>query len=89
MLAACLWFHWKVPDGEELLSFAAINDGPLAEGAAEGHDRCIIPTRPENIDRWLSPDPSKFSRSDMRFLMSGRTRFLSIGWCRMGRRMLE
>jgi putative SOS response-associated peptidase YedK len=29
----------------------------LVETAAAGHDRCIIPIKPENIDAWLSPDP--------------------------------
>jgi putative SOS response-associated peptidase YedK len=38
------------------LSFAAITDEPPAEVAAAGHDRCIIPIKPENIDAWLNPD---------------------------------
>jgi len=25
---------------------------------AAGHDRCVIPLRPENLDAWLNPDPS-------------------------------
>ena len=29
--------------------------------AAAGHDRCIIPIRPENIDAWLSPDPGNLA----------------------------
>jgi putative SOS response-associated peptidase YedK len=41
----------------DLLSFAAIKDEPPAEIAAAGHDRCIIPIRPENVDAWLNPDP--------------------------------
>ena len=41
---------------EELLSFAAITDEPPAEVAAAGHDRCIIPIKPENVDVWLNPD---------------------------------
>jgi len=54
MLVACLWSHWR--EGEdELLSFAAITDEPPAEIAAVGHDRCIIPIRPENVDAWLNP----------------------------------
>jgi putative SOS response-associated peptidase YedK len=56
MLVACLWAHWKRGD-QELLSFAAINDEPPAEVAAAGHDRCIIPIKPENVDVWLNPDP--------------------------------
>jgi len=57
MLVACLWSHWQ--EGEEsLLSFAAITDDPPAEVAAAGHDRCVIPIKPENIDRWLDPKQS-------------------------------
>jgi putative SOS response-associated peptidase YedK len=55
MLIACLWSRWEGP-GEELLSFAAITDEPPAEVAAAGHDRCIIPIKPEHIDAWLHPD---------------------------------
>ncbi|MEP6939001.1 MAG: SOS response-associated peptidase family protein [Rudaea sp.] len=54
MLVACLWSHWREGD-DELLSFAAITDEPPAEIVAVGHDRCIIPIRPENVDAWLSP----------------------------------
>ena len=51
---ACLWSHWQ--EGEEsLLSFAAVTDDPPAEIAAAGHDRCIIPIKPGNVDGWLSP----------------------------------
>jgi putative SOS response-associated peptidase YedK len=57
MLVACLWSRWVGANGEELLSFAAITDEPPAEVAAAGHDRCIVPIRPENVDAWLSPDP--------------------------------
>ncbi len=39
-------------------SFAAITDEPPPEIAAAGHDRCIIPIKPENVDAWLNPDPS-------------------------------
>ena len=59
MLVACLWSHWTPPAGSderELLSLAAITDEPPAEVAAAGHDRCIIPIKPENIDAWLQPD---------------------------------
>jgi putative SOS response-associated peptidase YedK len=56
MLVACLWSRWEGPN-EELLSFAAITDEPPAEVAAAGHDRCIIPIKPGNIDAWLNPDP--------------------------------
>lgn len=60
MLVACLWSPWKGTQGEpDLLSFAAITDEPPEEVAAAGHDRCIIPLKPENIDAWLNPDPKR------------------------------
>lgn len=58
MLVACLWSRWTSPGEPELLSFAAITDEPPPEVAAAGHDRCIIPIRPEHVDAWLSPDAS-------------------------------
>jgi putative SOS response-associated peptidase YedK len=60
MLVACLWSHWQSGD-EELLSFAAITDEPPPEVAAAGHDRCIIPIKPENVDAWLNPDPKNLA----------------------------
>jgi putative SOS response-associated peptidase YedK len=57
MLVACLWSRWQAPGEQELLSFAAITDHPPPEVAAAGHDRCIIPIRPENLETWLNPDP--------------------------------
>ena len=60
MLVACLWSEWE-RDGERLLSFAAITDEPPAEVAAAGHDRCIVPIKPENIDAWLNPDPANLA----------------------------
>lgn len=63
MLVACLWSHWKGrPDEPQLLSFAAITDEPPEEVAAAGHDRCIVPIKPENLDAWLSPDPADLGR---------------------------
>jgi putative SOS response-associated peptidase YedK len=56
MLVACLWSRWSAPGESDLLSFAAITDEPPPEVAAAGHDRCIIPIQPENIDAWLNPD---------------------------------
>jgi putative SOS response-associated peptidase YedK len=61
MLVACLWSHWHDIAGNgggspDLLSFAAITDAPPAEVAAAGHDRCIIPIKPEHLDAWLDPD---------------------------------
>ena len=56
MLVACLYSVWKDPQGgPDLLSFAAITDEPPAEVAAAGHDRMIINIKPENVDRWLTP----------------------------------
>ncbi|GAB3377095.1 hypothetical protein GCM10027431_32600 [Lysobacter rhizosphaerae] len=57
MLIACLWSHWQGAGEPDLLSFAAITDDPPAEVRAAGHDRCIIPIKPENVDAWLRPDP--------------------------------
>jgi putative SOS response-associated peptidase YedK len=58
MLIACLWSRWSGKDEPDLLSFAAITDEPPPEVAAAGHDRCIIPIKPEHIDAWLNPDPN-------------------------------
>jgi putative SOS response-associated peptidase YedK len=57
MHVACLWSRWSAPGEPDLLSFAAITDEPPPEVAAAGHDRCIIPIKPENIDAWLKPNP--------------------------------
>ena len=57
MLVACLWSRWTGPNGEELLSFAAITDEPPPEVAAAGHDRCIVPIKAANVDAWLNPRP--------------------------------
>ena len=58
MLVACLWSAWRGPGEADLLSFAAITDEPPTEIAAAGHDRCIIPIKPEHLDAWLNPDRS-------------------------------
>lgn len=57
MLVACLWSRWAVPREPDRMSFAAINDVPLVEVAAAGHDRCIVPIRSEHVDAGLDPDP--------------------------------
>jgi putative SOS response-associated peptidase YedK len=57
MLIACLWSHWQGKGQPDLLSFAAVTDDPPPEIALAGHDRCIIPIKPEHIDAWLNPDP--------------------------------
>jgi putative SOS response-associated peptidase YedK len=58
MIVACLYSYWTGKDGEYLWSFAVIEDEPPAEVAATGHDRCIIPIKPEHIEAWLNPDPA-------------------------------
>ncbi len=45
-----------------LLSFAAITDEPPPEVAAAGHDRCVVPIRPENIDDGLDAGRSDLGR---------------------------
>jgi hypothetical protein len=50
VLVACLWSRWTAPGEPDLLSFAAITDEPPPEISAAGHDRCIIPIKPENVD---------------------------------------
>lgn len=57
MLVACLWSRWTKEGEPDLLSFAAITDEPPSEVQAAGHDRCIVPIKPENVEAWLNPDP--------------------------------
>jgi len=52
---------WSLDERDELYSFAAITDEPPPEVAAAGHDRCIIPIKPENLDAWLAPDPGNLA----------------------------
>ncbi|MBB6186981.1 SOS response-associated peptidase family protein [Rhodanobacter sp. MP7CTX1] len=62
MLVACLWSFSKGGEGEaDLFSFAAITDEPPPEVLAAGQDRCIVPIKPENIDAWLTPDPTNLA----------------------------
>lgn len=58
MHVACLWSRWTKAGEPDLLSFAAITDKPPPEIEAAGHDRCIIPIKPENIAAWLNPEAS-------------------------------
>lgn len=58
MLVACLWSRWRAKDQPDLLSFAAVTDEPPADVAAAGHDRCIVPVKPENVEAWLNPNSS-------------------------------
>jgi putative SOS response-associated peptidase YedK len=55
MYVACLYSRWADPAEGELLSFAAITDEPPVEVSAAGHDRMIVNIRPENVERWLTP----------------------------------
>jgi putative SOS response-associated peptidase YedK len=57
MVVACLWSHWQEAGKQDLYSFAFITDAPPPEVLAAGHDRCIIPIKPKNVDAWLNPDP--------------------------------
>lgn len=61
MLVACLWSHWTGKGEADLLSFAVITDEPPPEIALAGHDRCIIPIKPENVDAWLNPEPGNLA----------------------------
>jgi putative SOS response-associated peptidase YedK len=61
MLVACLWSRWTAQGEPDLLSFAAITDEPPPEVAAAGHDRCIIPIKPQNVDAWLAPQAGKLA----------------------------
>jgi hypothetical protein len=61
MTVACLYSYWTPPPGSTepaFWSFAAVTDDPPPEVAAAGHDRCIIPLRPEHLETWLNPDPA-------------------------------
>lgn len=55
MLVACLVSHWEREGQEPLDSFAFITDDPPQEVFDAGHDRCIVPLRPENVMTWLTP----------------------------------
>lgn len=58
MLLACLWRYVQPDTGEPgFYTFAAVTRDPPPEVAAAGHNRCIIPIRPENVDAWLDPNP--------------------------------
>lgn len=63
MYIACLWSHWTGKGEDDLLSVAAITDEPPPEVSAAGHDRCVIPIKPENIAAWLNPDPKNLAAS--------------------------
>jgi putative SOS response-associated peptidase YedK len=55
MFIASLYAEWRGA-GESLLSFAAVTDDPPDEVRAAGHDRMIVNIKPQNIERWLTPE---------------------------------
>lgn len=63
MHVACLWSRYRQAGLPDLLSWAAITDEPPPEVAAAGHDRCIIPLKPENVEAWLHPSPTDLDAS--------------------------
>ena len=64
MMVPCIWSKWSAPGQKDLLSFAAITDEPPAEVAAAGHDRCLVPIKPENVDTWLNPQGQSLDALD-------------------------
>jgi hypothetical protein len=57
------WSYSKGWDGEpDFYSFAAITDEPPPEVIAAGHDRCIVPIKPENVDAWLNPETRNLAK---------------------------
>lgn len=72
MLVACLWSQWTNEGERDLLSVAAITDEPPPEVAAAGHDRCIVPIKPENVDAWLTPQGR--SLEDLDAILENRER---------------
>ena len=64
MLIACVFSHWQREGEEDLLSFAFITDDPPPEVLHAGHDRCVIPLRPENVMAWLTPQGRSLDELD-------------------------
>lgn len=64
LLAACIWSRWTGPGEPDLLSFALITHDPPPEVAAVGHDRCIVPIRPQDLDAWLQPSLQDLGAQD-------------------------
>ncbi|HJU07877.1 MAG TPA: SOS response-associated peptidase family protein [Rhodanobacteraceae bacterium] len=58
MLVSCLWNFSprSTPEERDIFSFATITDVAPPEIAAAGHERCIVPLKPKNLDAWLNPD---------------------------------
>ena len=60
MYLACLWRYSPPTDDEPgFYSFAVITREPPPEVAAAGHNRCIIPIKPEHLQAWLNPDAKR------------------------------
>lgn len=64
LLAACIWSQWSRPGQPDLLSFALITEDPPPEIAAVGHDRCICPIQPEDLEAWLRPSRRDLAAQD-------------------------
>ena len=64
LLAACIWSRWSAPGQPDLLSFALITEDPPTEISAVGHDRCICPIQPEDLDAWLHPSRNDLATQD-------------------------
>lgn len=64
LLAACIWSRWSAPGEPDLLSFALITEDPPPEIAAVGHDRCICPIQPGDIEAWLQPSRDDLATQD-------------------------
>lgn len=62
MLLACL-YRYVESEGDEggYYTFAAVTRDPPPEVQAAGHNRCVIPLKPKNLDAWLDPDPKNLS----------------------------
>lgn len=54
MALASLWSHWTGKGEHDLFSFALITDEPPLEVSDAGHDRCPVPLKAGNMDRWLA-----------------------------------
>lgn len=64
LLAACIWSRWSAPGEPDLLSFALITEDPPSEILAVGHDRCVVPIRPEDLEVWLQPNLGTLAAQD-------------------------
>lgn len=59
LLLAYLWRYVDAEgDAPGFYGFAAITRDPPPEVRLAGHNRCIIPIRPQHVEAWLNPDPA-------------------------------